>query len=122
MDFYNDEDVATCTIKAMEDPRSLNKILYVRPPANILSFNDIVSLWEKKIGKTLDRSYLPEDQLVKNIQEYRFPLSFLSFCHYTFVNGDTSIFETKDHSAADATEIYPEVKYTTIDQYLDRFV
>ncbi|PON74016.1 NmrA-like domain containing protein [Trema orientale] len=107
----------------MEDPRTLNKILYVRPPANILSFNEIVSLWEKKIGKTLDRFYVPEDQLLKNIHEYPFPLScFLSFCHYTFVRGDTSIFETEDPSAVDATELYPEVKYTTVDQYLDRFV
>lgn len=52
----------------MDDPRTLNKSLYMKPPANILSFNELVSLWEKKIGKDLDKTYILEDQLLKNIQ------------------------------------------------------
>nr|POE83234.1 isoflavone reductase like [Quercus suber] len=52
----------------VDDPRTLNKVLHIRPPANILSFNEIVSLWEKKIGKTLEKTYLLEDQLQKKIQ------------------------------------------------------
>ena len=56
------------TIKAVDDPRTLNKIVYLRPPENILSINEIVSLWEKKIGKTLEKTYLLEDQLLKKIQ------------------------------------------------------
>ncbi|KAF3949810.1 hypothetical protein CMV_024362 [Castanea mollissima] len=63
-----EEDIATYTIKAVDDPRTLNKVLHLRPPANILSFNEIVSLWEKKIGKTLEKTYLLEDQLLKKIQ------------------------------------------------------
>ncbi|KAF6143099.1 hypothetical protein GIB67_041167 [Kingdonia uniflora] len=65
---YNKEDdIGTYTIKAVDDPRTLNKILYMRPPGNIYSFNDLVSLWEKKIGKALERVYVPEEQLLKNI-------------------------------------------------------
>jgi hypothetical protein len=52
----------------VDDPRTSNKILYIKPPANTISFNDLVSLWEKKIGKTLERIYVPEEQLLKNIQ------------------------------------------------------
>ncbi|XP_065622236.1 phenylcoumaran benzylic ether reductase Betv6 [Quercus suber] len=66
--FSKEEDIATYTIKAVDDPRTLNKVLHIRPPANILSFNEIVSLWEKKIGKTLEKTYLLEDQLLKKIQ------------------------------------------------------
>jgi len=66
--FNKEDDIATCTIKAVDDPRTLNKILYIRPPANTISFNDLVSLWEKKIGKTLGRIYVPEEQLLKNIR------------------------------------------------------
>jgi uncharacterized protein YbjT (DUF2867 family) len=66
--FVEEEDVATYTIKAADDPRTLNKILYLRPPANILSLNELVSLWEKKIGKTLEKIYVLEDQLLKQIQ------------------------------------------------------
>jgi hypothetical protein len=66
--FNKEDDIATYTIKAVDDPRTLNKILYIRPPANTISFNDLVSLWEKKIGKTLERIYVPEEQLLKNIR------------------------------------------------------
>lgn len=66
--FNKEEDIGTYTIRAVDDPRTLNKILYLRPPSNIYSFNDLVSLWEKKIGKTLERVYVSEEQLLKNIQ------------------------------------------------------
>ena len=66
--FAAEEDVGTYTIKAVDDPRTLNKILYLRPPSNTLSHNELVSLWEKKLGKTLERVYLPEDELLKKIR------------------------------------------------------
>ena len=68
MAFNKEEDIATYTIKAVDDPRTLNKILYVRPPHNTLSFNELLSVWEKKIGKTLEKIYVPEEQVLKNIQ------------------------------------------------------
>lgn len=66
--YVKEEDVGTYTIKAVDDPRTLNKILYLRPPANVLSFNELVSLWENKIKSTIDKTYVPEDQLLKSIQ------------------------------------------------------
>ncbi|KAJ6385914.1 hypothetical protein OIU77_028975 [Salix suchowensis] len=38
--FNKEDDIATYTIKAVDDPRALKKILYIRPPANTISFND----------------------------------------------------------------------------------
>jgi len=52
----------------VDDPRTLNKILYIRPQNNTYSFNELVALWEKKIGKTLEKEYIPEEQVLKNIQ------------------------------------------------------
>lgn len=72
--FTKEEDIATYTIRAVDDPRTLNKILYVRPPANTYSFNDLVSLWEQKIGKTLERIYVPEEKVLQDIQGN--PLTF----------------------------------------------
>ena len=63
-----EEDIATYTIKSINDPRTLNKILYMRPPSNIYSHNELVSLWEKKSGKTLERVYLTEEEVVKKIK------------------------------------------------------
>lgn len=52
----------------MDDPRTLNKTVLIRPPKNIYTFNELVALWEKKIGKTLEKVYVPEEQLLKDIQ------------------------------------------------------
>ena len=66
--YVKEEDIGAYTIKAADDPRTLNKILYLRPPANVLTFNSLVALWEKKINKTLEKIYVPEDQILKSIQ------------------------------------------------------
>lgn len=63
-----EEDAAIYTIKAVDDPRTLDKILYMAPPANVLSFNEVIALWEKKIGKKLEKIYIPEDRLLKTIK------------------------------------------------------
>ncbi|KAA8535372.1 hypothetical protein F0562_030375 [Nyssa sinensis] len=66
---YNDDgDIATYTIKAVDDPITLNKVLHFRLPKNIYTVNELVSLWEKKSGKTLERTYVLEEQLLKDIQ------------------------------------------------------
>ncbi|XP_057975724.1 isoflavone reductase-like protein [Malania oleifera] len=121
--FNTEEDIATYTIRAVDDPRTLNKILYIKPPKNICSFNELVSLWEKKIGKTLEKVYVPEEQILKNIQEYAFPDNImLAFNHSAFVKGDHTNFEIDSSTGVEAFELYPDVKYTTIDEYLDQFV
>ncbi|XP_007046889.2 PREDICTED: isoflavone reductase-like protein isoform X2 [Theobroma cacao] len=121
--FVQEDDIAMYTIKAAEDPRTLNKILYIRPPSNVLSFNEIVSLWERKIGKTLVKSYVPEDQLLQIIQEAPIPWNFiLSFYHPMLVKGEASNFKIEACFPVEASELYPEVKYTTVDAYLHQFV
>ncbi|NP_001268158.1 isoflavone reductase-like protein 6 [Vitis vinifera] len=121
--FNKEDDIGTYTIKAADDPRALNKILYIRPPQNTYSFNEIVSLWEKKIGKTLEKIYVPEEQVLKNIQEASFPLNvILSISHSVFIKGDHTNFEIEPSFGVEASELYPDVKYTTVDEYLDQFV
>ena len=66
--FVSEEDVGIFTIRAVDDPRTLNKILYVRPPGNIFSQNELVSLWEKKTGKTFKRVYVTEEEVLNQIQ------------------------------------------------------
>nr|ABK21421.1 unknown [Picea sitchensis] len=117
--FVVEEDVATYTIKAVNDPRTLNKILYMRLPANTLSVNELVGLWENKIGKTLDKLYVPEEQVIKSIQDTQDFL--LSLYHSTFVQGNQTNFEI-GANGVEATQLYPEVKYTTVDEYLNQFV
>ncbi|VYS51101.1 unnamed protein product [Arabidopsis thaliana] len=63
-----EEDVAAYMIKAVDDLRTLNKTLYISPPNNILSMNEMVTLWEKKIGKSLEKTHISEEQILKSIQ------------------------------------------------------
>lgn len=121
--FVTEEDIAAYTIRAVDDPRTLNKNLYLRPPANTLSYNELVSLWEKKIGKTLEKIYIDGEQLLKNIQEAEMPVSLmLAFMYSIFIMGDNTNFEIEDSFGVEATQLYPDIKYTTVDEYLDQLV
>ena len=76
--FNKEDDIGTVTIRAVDDPRTLNKVLYLRPAKNIYSFNELVALWEKKIGKTLEKIYVPEEKLLKDIEGQWESLSLFS--------------------------------------------
>ncbi|XP_011000367.1 PREDICTED: isoflavone reductase homolog isoform X2 [Populus euphratica] len=115
------DDIATYTIKAVDDPRAVNKTLFIKPPSNIISSNDLVSLWEKKVGKKIERIYVHEEQLLKNIQEASGPRKvILSICHSLFVKGDQTNFEIEPSFGVKASELYPDVKYTTVAEYLNQ--
>nr|AYU75192.2 isoflavone reductase [Bulbophyllum morphologorum] len=119
--FVDEDDIGIYTIKAANDPRTLNKIVYIRPPGSISSHNELISIWEKKTGKTLERIYLSEEEVIKTIQEAPFPLSIILALNYlVFVKGDSLSFEIDPSIAAEATELYPDVKYTTVEEYLSR--
>uniref|UniRef100_A0ACD5VBC2 Uncharacterized protein n=1 Tax=Avena sativa TaxID=4498 RepID=A0ACD5VBC2_AVESA len=121
--FSAEEDVGTYTIKSIDDPRTLNKILYLRPPSNTLSHNDLVSLWEKKHGKTLERVYIPENEVLKKIEESAMPLNVaLAIGYSVWVKGDHTNFEIDQSFGVEATELYPDVHYITVDEYLNRLL
>ncbi|KAL9296414.1 hypothetical protein ACSQ67_022310 [Phaseolus vulgaris] len=113
-----EEDVATYTIRSVDDPRTLNKILYVRPHGNTLSYNDLVSLWEKHHSEILKRVYVTEDKVLKCIKESSFPINMgLSICHSAYVKGDHTNYEIKPSFGVEASMLYPDVKYTTLDEF-----
>ncbi|KAL6633696.1 hypothetical protein ACP70R_026367 [Stipagrostis hirtigluma subsp. patula] len=65
--FVEENDVAKFTICTIEDPRTLNKTVYLRPPGNVYSMDELVDLWETKINKCLKRIRTTEEQLLKEI-------------------------------------------------------
>lgn len=73
--FVKDVDVAACTINAIDDPRTLNKTLYLRPQGNVYSINELVAMWENKIGRELEKIHVPEEELLLKIKGmYNVPL------------------------------------------------
>ncbi|KAG6498703.1 hypothetical protein ZIOFF_038425 [Zingiber officinale] len=121
--FVDEDDVGTYTVRAVDDPATLNKVLYVKPPANILSHNELVSLWEKKVGKTFEKVYVSEEEVLKKIQESPVPLS-LSYAtyHLAFIDGDHTNFEIEPSFGVEASELYPDVKYISVDEYLNHYL
>lgn len=66
--FVTDRDVANYTICTIDDPRTLNKTLYLRPPGNVYSMNELVEIWEKKLNKELRKVRVSEEQLLESIR------------------------------------------------------
>ena len=66
--FLDEDDVATYTIKAIDDPRTLNKTLHLRPPENIISQAELIGIWEKLIGKELEKTYIPPEGFLTTLK------------------------------------------------------
>lgn len=66
--FVKEEDVAAFTISTVDDPHTLNKVMYLRPAGNVYSMNELIEIWESKIGKKLGRTYISEEKLLIKIK------------------------------------------------------
>ncbi|XP_024021055.1 eugenol synthase 1 [Morus notabilis] len=119
-----EEDIAVYTIKAANDPRTCNHIIVYRPPENIISQLELISLWEKKTGRSFNRVYVPEEELIKLSEILPDPDNIpVSILHSVFVKGELMSFEIGDQDAIlEASQLYPDDKYTSIDERLDIFV
>ncbi|XP_043712749.1 probable pinoresinol-lariciresinol reductase 3 [Telopea speciosissima] len=118
--FVKETDVATFTINTVDDPRTLNKVLHLRPLGNVYSMNELVEIWETKIGKKLEKIYISEEQLLKNIRDTPYPNNMVMiFMYSAFIKGDHTYYDIKSSGGVDGTGLYPNVKYTTISEYLD---
>lgn len=62
--FVDDIDIGKFTMKVIDDVRTVNKNVHFRPSNNCYSVNELASLWEKKIGRTIPRVTISEDDLL----------------------------------------------------------
>ncbi|KOM42999.1 hypothetical protein LR48_Vigan05g060300 [Vigna angularis] len=152
-----EEDIAMYSIKVADDPRTCNRVVIYRPSKNIVSQNDLISLWEQKTGKNFIKEFVSEEEIINLSRSedddirngiwmkimknpplevvsdgfycqketsvalpspHNIPVSIL---HSVFVKGDLMNFELgKDD--LEASELYPDYNYTSIDQLLDIFL
>ena len=66
--FMDEDDVATYAIKAIDDARTLNKTLYIRPADNILTQSQLIQKWEKLTGKKLDKISISAQDFLASMQ------------------------------------------------------
>ncbi|TYH06738.1 hypothetical protein ES288_A08G177500v1 [Gossypium darwinii] len=116
------DDIATYSIKTIDDPRTLNKTVYIRPPQNILSQREVVQIWEKLIGKELLKSSISEQEFlaIMKEQDYAEQVGLTHYYHVCY-EGCLANFEIGD-GAEEASKLYPEVKYTTVEEYMTRYL
>ncbi|MED6144407.1 hypothetical protein PIB30_015411 [Stylosanthes scabra] len=120
----DEDDIAKYTIKSIDDPRTLNKTVYIRPPENILSQLEIVQIWEQLIGKELKKSSISAEQFLSSMkgQSYAEQVGMVHYYHVCF-EGCLANFEIKEEDdGVEACKLYPEVKYTTVYQYMKRYL
>nr|VDD23113.1 unnamed protein product [Brassica oleracea] len=97
-----EEDIAAYTIKTVDDPKSLNKIIYIKPSQEH-SVNE-------RNGRLVGEKVSPVPMNV-----------ILSINHSVFVKGDQTNFTIEASFGLEAFVLYLDVMYTCIDEYLSHF-
>ncbi|XP_027367033.1 leucoanthocyanidin reductase-like [Abrus precatorius] len=62
--FVDGIDIGKFTMKVVDDVRTVNKNVHFRPSNNCYSINELAYLWENKIGRTIPRVTISEDDLL----------------------------------------------------------
>ncbi|KAF5201388.1 Pinoresinol reductase [Thalictrum thalictroides] len=120
--YMDEDDIATYTIKTIDDPRTLNKTVYLRPPENILSQRELVGFWEKLIGKELEKSNISAEDFLATMKEMDFAEQVgIGHFYHIFFDGCLTNFEIGE-GGEEASKLYPEVQYTRMHEYLKRYL
>ncbi|XP_078159157.1 leucoanthocyanidin reductase-like [Carex rostrata] len=121
--FVAGNDIGKLTIKAAYDLRTLNKTVHFRPSSNLLSLNEMASLWESKIGRKLPRTTLTAEDLLSIAAENIFPGSIVaSLTHDVFINGCQTNFNIDGQDEIEISNLYPDITFHTIDECFDDYI
>ncbi|KAJ8640399.1 hypothetical protein MRB53_017093 [Persea americana] len=132
-----EEDVAADTIKAVNDSRTLNRVIIYRPPENIVSQLQMISLLEMKTGRKLHKVHIPEEEALCHTQKMfaspspsctTFGAALphpenvrISILHNIFIKGDQMRFELGEKDL-EASSLYPDYKYISFNKLLSRCI
>ncbi|KAL6905924.1 hypothetical protein ACP4OV_003525 [Aristida adscensionis] len=111
--FVNEDDAATYTIKSIDDPRTLNKTIYLRPQENILTQNELIAKWEQLSGKVFEKIHIPAEEFLASMKgtDLAHQVAVGHFYHI-FYEGCLTNFDIGE-DGAEATLLYPEVARQT---------
>ncbi|KAA8538611.1 hypothetical protein F0562_028195 [Nyssa sinensis] len=119
--FTSEKDIAAYTIRVANDPRTCNRTVFFRPPQNIISQLDLISLWEKKTGRNHTKVHVSGEEIVKLSESTEHPYNMRASILYSlFVEGDTTNFELGVDDI-EVSKLYPDFEYTAIERQLDSF-
>jgi hypothetical protein len=89
-----------------------------------MQFKEINLCFEMRILLQFEVDFMKRVWLViLVIAETPFPENVgLAICHSVFVKGDHTNFEIEPSFGVEASALYPDVNYTTVDESLDHFL
>nr|WDD38967.1 isoflavone reductase-like protein PCBER [Fagopyrum tataricum] len=115
--FVDEDDIATYAVRTVDDPRALNKTIYIRPPDNILSQRQLISIWEKLSGKILNKISISAQEFLSKMEGADFASQVgIGHFYHVYYEGCLTNFELGEEE--EASKLYPEVKYKRMDEYL----
>ncbi|XP_062111204.1 leucoanthocyanidin reductase-like [Humulus lupulus] len=121
--FVAGTDIGRLTMRTVDDVQAINKNVHFRPSCNLYNINELASLWEKKIGKTLPRVTITEDDLLTAAAENCIPESIVaSFTHDIFIKGCQINFSIDGPNDVEVETLYPEETFRTIDECFSDFL
>jgi uncharacterized protein YbjT (DUF2867 family) len=109
-------DIAKVTVRAVHDPRMRNREL--RIIANTITQNLLIALWQTASGRTVARTGVPAAELEKIIAGATAPeqgmMRVAAQLHRSlWIRGDSV---KRAGSALEATDVYPDMRFQTIDE------
>ncbi|XWS61001.1 hypothetical protein CRYUN_Cryun07bG0087900 [Craigia yunnanensis] len=120
--FVAGTDIGKFTMMSINDDRTLNKTIHFQPPSNILNMNEMASLWEEKIGRTLPRVTITEEDLLQRAEEMRIPQSVVAaLTHDIFINGCQINFSLDKLTDVEICSLYPDTPFRTISECFEDF-
>ncbi|KAJ8638631.1 hypothetical protein MRB53_012898 [Persea americana] len=119
--WINEDDMAWYTIMAVDDPRTLNKTLYLRPSGNILTQLEVVRIWENIMGKELKKTFVSEEDWLATLDKVDPPEQVVVTHLYQIFHRGDLYFKVEGPHGMDSNDLYPDYKYMTAEEYLKRF-
>ncbi|XVF53951.1 hypothetical protein PTKIN_Ptkin05aG0141700 [Pterospermum kingtungense] len=108
--FVAGTDIGKFTVMSINDDRTLNKTVHFQPPTNLLNMNEMASLWEEKIGRTLPRVTITEQHLLQKAQDTAFKTIHECFEDFAKKIIDNAKAVNKPATASNAAMFVPTAK------------
>ncbi|BAT94532.1 hypothetical protein LR48_Vigan02g182500 [Vigna angularis] len=120
--FVDGIDIGKFTMKVIDDVRTVNKNVHFRPSSNCYSINELASLWEMKIGRTIPRVTVTEDDLLAAAAENCIPRSIVaSFTHDIFIKGCQVNFKIDGVDDVEISTLYPDEGFRSLEDCYEDF-
>ncbi|KAJ8504986.1 hypothetical protein OPV22_005872 [Ensete ventricosum] len=121
--FVAGSDIGKFTMKSAFDSRTVNRAIHFRPSCNFVSLNEMASLWERKIGRTLPRVRFTEEDLLAVAKENEIPSSVVAaLTHDIFILGCQSNYSVDGVKDVEVSCLYPDMAFRTLDDCFSDYI